>query len=67
MRFFRHEPPARKPSEATQARVRAERELERIRAQTPLFRALGELCRVARQDNHLRESFEETFLKGKHT
>lgn len=41
------------PSEATRARIQAERELERTRAETPWYRALAERHREIQRINHL--------------
>ena len=49
------------PSEATQAREKAERDLEAVRAQTPMYRALGERLRQIREQNHLAEAVAQTF------
>lgn len=58
---------ARKPSEATVARIRAEAELEHTKSQTPMYRALGDSLRELRERNHLAESFERAFQKGRTT
>lgn len=63
------EPPAERsaPSEATLARMRAERALAQTRAQTPFYRALGARLRVLQERNHIAENFEHAFQKGKTT
>lgn len=57
----------REPSEATAARIRAEVDLEHTKAQTPKYRALGDSLRELRERNHLAESFERAFQKGRTT
>lgn len=52
-------------SEATQSRERAERELEWVRAQTPVYRRLAADLRELRQENHFAESIEATFKGGR--
>lgn len=46
-----------RPSEATRARKRAEVELERVKAETPQYAALGDSLRDLRERNHLTELF----------
>jgi hypothetical protein len=46
------------PSEATLARIRAEDELERVKAQTPWWDDLAERLRYAREHNQIREAIE---------
>lgn len=60
-------PEQHEPSEATVARIRAEVALENVRARTPAFRALGDSLRELRERNHLAESFERAFQKGRTT
>lgn len=55
------------PSEATTARIRAEVDLEHVRAQTPRYRALSDSLRELREHNHLAQSFETAFKKGRTT
>lgn len=62
MRFFRRHTP--RQSEATTARIRAERDLEQIKAQTHVYRELGQRMRQIRERNHLAELFEHA-MKGK--
>ncbi|KRB73087.1 hypothetical protein ASE01_20135 [Nocardioides sp. Root190] len=47
----------REPTEGEQARQQAEVELERTRAETPLYVALGAEVREIRERNHLTELF----------
>ena len=47
------------PLEGEKARRRAEQELEKTVAETPLYRALGESLREIRERNHLTELFYE--------
>jgi hypothetical protein len=49
------------PSEATRAREKAERDLDAVRAETPMYRALGERLREIREKNHLAEAVAATF------
>lgn len=42
-------------SEATKARIAAEKELARVKAETPHYEALGESLRRIREQNHLTE------------
>lgn len=53
------------PSEATIARIQAEVALEITKAQTPRYRALGDSLRELRERNHLAQSFEAAFQKGR--
>lgn len=53
-----------RPTEATRAREQAERDLERIKAQTHTYRELGQRMRQIRERNHLAELFEHA-MKGK--
>ena len=56
MRFLARK--KRRQSEATVSRIRAERELEKTRAETPAYAALGEsLRKEIREANHLTELF----------
>lgn len=54
-KFWRRRHP--QPSEAQQAREQAEVDLERTRAETPLYVALGAEVREIRERNHLTELF----------
>lgn len=45
------------PSEATKARIQAERDLEEVRSRTPRYRALAAALREIREENHLAERF----------
>lgn len=57
----------RKPratAEAVAARKRAEAALASARAQTPIYRALGDTLREIQRRNHLADAFEHA-LKGK--
>ena len=54
----------RPPSEAQVARARAEADLERTKAETPLYADLGRRLRELRQRNHFAESFNATFRGG---
>lgn len=56
-RFWRREVSRRSPSEATLSRQRAEMSLERTRAETAYYAALGESLRQLREANHLTELF----------
>lgn len=58
-------PRKRPPSEATLARIRAEKELEAIQAETPRWEALGRRLKAAHERNHFEEAFRST-LKGRH-
>ncbi|HJR90229.1 MAG TPA: hypothetical protein VJ782_08760 [Aeromicrobium sp.] len=62
MRLRPKQNPSTGDSEATQARKRAERELERTRAQTPMYRDLGERIRELRKHNHLAEGLRALLL-----
>lgn len=58
----------RKPShtsEATIARIRAERELERTRQETPLYRELAESLRELRERNNFAAAIETSFRGGR--
>lgn len=57
-------PQRHEPSEATMARIQAEADLARTKAQTPIYRALGASLREMRERNHIREAFELTIQKG---
>lgn len=58
----RHKTP--RASEATRARVKAEADLERIRAETPMYAALGRILREIREENHIRQHLLATFKGG---
>lgn len=51
--------------QARQAREEAERDLERVRAETPMYRALGESLRELREKNHFALAFEATFREDR--
>jgi hypothetical protein len=58
----------RKPSRtsaATLARIRAERELERTRQETPLYRELAESLRELRERNNFAAAIETSFRGGR--
>ena len=56
------EPPKRgKPSEATRARIQAERDLEETRAEAQHYRDLGNRLRELRERNHIAESLIHAF------
>jgi L-fucose isomerase-like protein len=61
LRRHRHE---MRPSEATRAREKAEADLERIRAETPMYAALGRILREIREENHIRQHLLATFKGG---
>ena len=63
LRIFRHGRDA--VAEATASRIRAEANLQAIRAETPKYRALGEALRAIREHNHLGESIEASFRGGR--
>lgn len=52
-------------TEATVAREQAERELERIKAETPMYAALGQRLRELRERNHFADSIAATFREGR--
>jgi len=45
-----------RPTEGKQAREKAERELRRVRAETPWYQDLGERLRDLREENHFGEN-----------
>lgn len=51
----------REPSAATRARIKAEEELERIKAQTPPIRELAESLIQVQRENHLGRSIANVF------
>lgn len=53
---FRKRPPVVGPLEGARARRRAEADLERIKAETPLYQLLGAQLRQIREENHLAEA-----------
>lgn len=60
MRFFRRKD--RPPSEATLARQKAERELDRLRrVDTPKYQALGRALAEAVEENNLGRHLTEAF------
>lgn len=59
MIFFRRRDT--RPSEATVARKKAERDLEEIRAETPRYRALGRMSAAVRDENNLGRHLTEAF------
>lgn len=61
LRFWRRE---RGPSEATLARQQAERDLEKTRAETDEYRALGERLRHQREANHFAAAIAATIRGG---
>jgi hypothetical protein len=52
-------------SAATLARIRAERELERTRQETPLYRELAESLRELRERNNFAAAIETSFRGGR--
>lgn len=62
---WRHPNVTKMAKEAREARILAERELERAHAQTPKFRAVAKRLQEVREENHLREAFEATFRRGR--
>jgi len=54
-----------RPSEATQARQQAERDLEETRAQTAKYRALGSSLREMVEENHLAQALTESFRSSR--
>jgi hypothetical protein len=61
--WLRHK--ADPPSEATVARLKAERELAKTRAETPIYRALGESMRELRERNNFAAAIETSFRGGR--
>jgi len=61
---LRRKPPPR-PSEATIARIRAERELELTRQETPIYRELAESLRELRERNNFAAAIETSFRGGR--
>lgn len=57
-RWFKRREPVK--SEATLARERAEEALDRTKAETPMYRALGESLRELREANHFAHSIQES-------
>lgn len=56
------EPPSRvKPSEATRARIQAERDLEQTRAEAQHYRDLGKRLRDICRENHIAEALNHAF------
>lgn len=53
-----------RPSEATRAREKAEADLERIKAETSKYAALGAILRDIREVNHIRRDIRATFRGG---
>lgn len=51
-------------SQATVAREKAERDLARVKAETPKYRELGEALRELRERNHFAELIASTFRGG---
>lgn len=56
---------ARRADEAARAREHAEAQLERIRAETPMYAALARSLRELRERNHFAESIAATFREGR--
>jgi hypothetical protein len=62
VRFFkRHRQEAAGLNDARQARLRAQRQFEQVRAETPRFRALTEALRELRAKNNFGPAIEATF------
>lgn len=53
------------PSEAHRARMEAERSLAETRAETPLYKALGDSLRQLRTDNHFADHIANSFREGR--
>lgn len=51
-------------TDATESRERAERELEWVRAQTPVYRRFASDLRLMREENHIAEHIEAQFRGG---
>lgn len=64
MWWKRGAPPKNGPSEATLARIKAERELEKTLAQTPKYQALGDRLRKIREDNNFAAAFRHSIQGG---
>ena len=56
--FKRHD---HRQSEATLAREKAERELERTKAETPMYRALAQSLVEVQRENHLGARIADVF------
>ena len=66
MRLFKiRRDTAHRADEATRAREHAEAQLERVRAETPMYAALGRSLRELRERNHFAESIAATFREGR--
>lgn len=72
MKFRRRNPDSRRHSEATKARLRAERErdkaaeqLKATKAETPYYRRLAEALVEVQRENHLGERVAELFGGGR--
>lgn len=48
------------PTEGEKARQRAEADLARTMAETPMYRALGESLRQLREENHFAQAIRES-------
>ena len=55
----------RESSEATAARIRAERQLEATREKTPMYRELGESLRQIREENNFAAAIAATLRGGR--
>lgn len=64
MTLRRRHDQVRAPSEATRAREKAEADLERIKAQTPMYAALGRILADIREENEIRKKLRATFRGG---
>lgn len=58
--------PRPQPTGGAEARQRAERELERVQAETADYAALARDLREIRRRNHLAEAFQQIAPKGGH-
>ena len=63
--WWKHEPKVEPDPKATEARIRAQRQLEERRVETPRVRAMVSEWRRIRERNHFADAIAHSFRGGK--